>query len=255
MDTSKIVQRCLHHHILTTGSSEMKGGSSGGQDVSAGSIHIWSARYSLLERYYPLLSTLISPEETQKAAGFKKPGDTRRYILRHGIVRVILGQYIHEDPEEIRFVKAKSGKPDLDSGGKFPDVRFSLSHTDEMVCLGITRNYEIGLDIVKTNPRTPFSEIEQYLFTPGERRWIERTILEQRSLQFFRIWSLKEALLKATGSDVTMMKEADVSGIITDTFLNGFYTIHLGKTDIRFFIHECGCDHGHHCAIAVNPGK
>jgi 4'-phosphopantetheinyl transferase len=254
MDTSKIVQQCLHHHILTTGSSEMKGGYSGGQGQLSNHIHVWYAYYSVLDQNYLLMSPLISPEEKQKAAGFKKPDDTRRYILRHGMVRVILGEYIHEDPEKIQFIKTKSGKPDLDPEGKFPDVRFSLSHTDEMVCLGITRNYEIGMDIVKTNPRTPFSEIEQYLFTTGERRWIERTILEQRSLQFFRIWSLKEALLKATGSDVTMMKEADVSGIITDTFLDGFYTIHLGNTDIRFFIHECGCNHGHHCAIAVNLG-
>jgi 4'-phosphopantetheinyl transferase len=250
MDTSKILQRCLHHQILTTDTSDLEGGSSAGQDVSPGSIHIWSARYSSLERYYPLLSSLVSPEEIQKAAGFKKPGDTRRYILRHGMERIILGEYIHEDPEKIRFVKAKNGKPDLDTGGNFPDIQFSLSRTDEMVCLGITRKSKIGLDMVKINPRYPFSEIEQYLFAPGERRWVARTIPELRPMKFFRIWSLKEALLKATGGDVRMMKETDVSGIITERFLNGFYLLRLGKKDIMFFIHESDCGEGHHSVLA-----
>jgi 4'-phosphopantetheinyl transferase len=250
MDTSKIIQQCLHHPILTIGSFDLEGGSSsGGQDVSPGSIDIWSARYSSLDLYYPFLSSLVSLEEIQKAAGFKKPDDTRRYIMRQGMVRVILGHYIHEDPEMIQIVRSKSDKPSLDPKGKFSDVRFSISHTDEMVCLGITRNYEIGLDIVKTNPRTPFSEIEHYLFTPGERSWIEQTIPEQRFMQFFRIWSLKEALLKATGSDVSIMREADVSGIITEKVLNGFYPLHLGKKDILFFIYESDCAEGHHIVL------
>ena len=259
MDTSKILQQCLHHHIHTSGSSYPSTGSMQFQDLSPDSIHMWSVRYSSLDRYFPLLSTLVSPEEEHKAAGFKKSDDTRRYTLRQGILRVILGQYIQEDPEKIQIVRKKSGKPDLRLDGRYSDVRFSLSHTDEMVCLGITLSCEIGLDIVKTNSCIPFPEIEHYLFTVGERRWIEQTLPEQRSLQFFRIWSLKEALLKATGSDATMMKEADVSGIITDKYLNGFYTIQLGKKDFQFFICESDCGEGHHCVIAscrnekINP--
>jgi len=259
MDTSKILQQCLHHNILTTGPSEPEGVSSPNQDLSVDSIDVWYVSYSALDQNYMILSTLVSPEEKQKAAGFKKPDDTRRYTLRQGIVRVILGQYIQKDPAKIQIVRKESGKPDLRLDGRYSDVRFSLSHTDEMVCLGITLSCEIGLDIVKTNSCIPFPEIEHYLFTVGERRWIEQTLPEQRSLQFFRIWSLKEALLKATGSDAMMMKEADVSGIITDKYLNGFYTIQLGKKDFQFFICESDCGEGHHCVIAscrnekINP--
>lgn len=250
MDTSKILQQCLHQHIYPSGSSYPSLGSMRFQDLSPESIHMWSVRYASLHRYFPLLSTLVSVEEKRKAAGFKKPDDARRYTLRQGIIRVILGQYTLEDPEKIQIVRKESGKPDLHPVGKFSDIRFSLSHTDEMVCLGITRTYEIGLDIVKTNSCIPFQEIENYLFAPGERRWIEQTLPEQRSLLFFRIWSLKEALLKATGSDATMMKDADVSGIITERFLNGFYTIQLYEKDFQFFIYESDCGEGHHCVIA-----
>jgi 4'-phosphopantetheinyl transferase len=249
MDTIKMLQQCLHHHILTTGFFKIQEKHSGDQDQLPYHIDVWYASYSVLDQNFLFLSTLISPEEKQKAAGFKKSDDARRYILRQGMVRFILGQYIHEDPEKMQIVRTKSGKPSLDPEGKFSDVRFSISHTDAMVCLGITRNQEIGLDIVKTNPRTPISDVEQYLFTPGERKWIEQTIPEQRFMQFFRIWSLKEALLKATGSDVSIMSQADVSGIITKKVLNGFYTIQLGEKDFQFFICENACDEDHHCVI------
>jgi 4'-phosphopantetheinyl transferase len=223
-------------------------------EIESDIIHIWSAEFSDLDAYYENLFALTSRDEREKSYTFRKAEDARRFVIRHGILRLLLSYYTLCEPVLLPLVISEHGKPGMDTEGKFFELSFSLSHTAEVFIIGITKKLDIGIDIVKTNPRTPFSEIERYLFTPGERRWIERTILEQRSLQFFRIWSLKEALLKATGSDVTMTKEADVSGIITDTFLNGFYTIHLGKTDIRFFIHECSCDHGHHCTIAVNLG-
>ncbi len=112
---------------------------------------------------------------------------------------------------DLRFVQGINGKPDLDPDGKFPDIRFSLSRTDEMVCLALTRKSEIGVDIVRPQNHYSFSAIGHYLFTPGERKWVAQTIPGRRSMRFFKVWALKEALLKATGGDVRTMKEADVS--------------------------------------------
>ena len=221
--------------------------------IKKGTIHVWSTRYSTLDRYYLFLSALVSPEEKLKAAGFKKTSDTRRYILRHGLLRAILELYTQESPAKLSFIYGRSGKPDLDPEGKFSDIRFSLSHTDEIVCVGITRKSEIGLDIVRIQPRDSFSAIGNYLFTPGERRWIAQAVPDRRPNRFFRIWALKEALLKATGGDVRIMKEADVSCNMTDTFLNGFHTVSLGKIDQRCFIRESGCGAGYHYALATIP--
>jgi 4'-phosphopantetheinyl transferase len=187
----------------------------------------------------------------RKAAGFKKPGDARRYILRHGMVRAVLGHYLHGDPEKIRFVQGMNGKPDLDPEAIFPDIRFSLSGTDERVCLGITRNSEIGLDIVRTQPRYSCPAVAHYLFTQTERRWIAQAVPDRRPMRFFRVWSLKEALLKASGNSARLMQDVDVAGIMTDTYLNGGYPLHIGKKEMLFFIHESGCGTGHHRVIAT----
>jgi 4'-phosphopantetheinyl transferase len=219
--------------------------------VNKDMILVWSAGYDDLDPYYQHLSVLVSADEAWNAAGFKKPEDAQRYILRHGMVRAILGHYTHQDPAKVRLIKGRYGRPYLDPGNNGFDVQFSLSHTDEMICLGVTQKNEIGLDIVKINPHYPFLAVEQYLFTPGEREWITQTAPEKRTFQFFRIWSLKEALLKAMDSDVRMMKEADVSGIMTGSFLNGLYPVHIGKTDLRFFIYESGYGKGHYGVLAA----
>ena len=221
--------------------------------ITKGTAHIWSVQYTDLACYYPILSSLPSMDEVTRAAGFKKPVEARRYILRHAMVRAILGHYLDQEPAESQFIRATTGKPYLDPKANVQDIRFSLSHTDTMICLGISQKSEIGLDIVKIDPHYPFFETGQYLFSPDERRWIAQTAPEGRLLRFFRIWSLKEALLKATGSSVNMMKEAEVSGIMTGHFLDGFYPVHLGKKEMRFFIHESGFSGEYHCTLATIP--
>jgi 4'-phosphopantetheinyl transferase len=215
--------------------------------------HIWSARYADLDRYYPVLSSLPGRDETARAAGFRRSGDARRYVLRHGMARAILGHYLHQEPAEIRFVQGPAGKPDLYPDTNIQDIRFSLSSTGENVSLGISRKSEIGLDIVRIDPQYPFFEAGTYLFSPHERRWITQTTPEDRIRRFFRIWSLKEALLKTTGRDANLMQEADVSGIITGPFLDGFYPLQIGKKEMRFFIHESGFYGDHHCALVTIP--
>jgi phosphopantetheinyl transferase len=221
--------------------------------ITRGILHIWSAWYSDLDRYYPILSGLISSEEAFKAAGFKKPGDKQKFILRHGMTRAVLGEYIQRDPRMVRLAGEGNGKPNLCPEGNVHDIRFSLSRTDEMACLGISREFSIGVDIVKNDPFYPFLATAGYLFTPGEREWIEQTTPHEQHIRFFRIWSLKEALLKATGSDVGIMKNTDVSGIMTKHFLDGLYPVSVRKKELLFFIHESVCGRGHHCTLATLP--
>ena len=221
--------------------------------ITGDQLHIWSARYSDLDRYYPVLSDLISAQEVTRAAGFKKSRDAQNYILRKGMVRAVLGQYLQNEPQAVRFLHEENGKPNLDPEGDVHDIRFSLSHTDEMVCLGISKKSRIGLDIVKSDSRYPFLATAQYLFTPGESQWITQTPSHEQHIRFFRIWSLKEALLKAMGGGVGMMQETEVSGIMKNHFLNGLYPVSVRKKEMVFFIHESGCGIGHHCTLVTIP--
>ncbi len=225
------------------------------QAPGRGTVHIWSARIADLYRYYPSLSAVVSLDEVNRASGFKRREDARNYIVRHGMVRTILGHYTNQDPALVQFIRGITGKPYLDPETNQHDIRFSFSHTDERICLGISQKSSIGLDIVKIDSRYPFSEAGQYIFSQGERRWISDTAPGDRMLRFFRIWSLKEALLKINGSTARMMKDADVSEIMTVSLLDGMYPVRLGKKEQRFFIHESGQSGNHHHVFAAMPVK
>jgi 4'-phosphopantetheinyl transferase len=255
MDTSKILQQCLHHQFIPPGSSDLEGGSSAGQDVSPGSIHIWSARYIDLDPCYHALSPLLTRSERETADTFRQPSDARCSELRYGLLRIILGEFTGFEPGELVIIKSETGKPSLVLPLGYPVVSFSTSHTKEMVAIGITKNNNIGIDIVKMDRRYPFQDTAEYLFSDEEKALIEGTEPNQRYMQFFRIWALKEALLKATGGTVQMMSDLDVSGVIHNSFVHDFCSITCQDVQCQFFIHEFGCGPEHHCAIAVNLAK
>jgi 4'-phosphopantetheinyl transferase len=218
-------------------------------------IHAWSAKYSDLDAYYENLLSQLSRDEREKTSRFRKPEDARRFVIRHGILRLVLSDYTHFEPSMLPLVISERGKPSMDPSGDFSELSFSLSHTGEFFVIGITKKYDIGIDTIKMDNHYPFQDIGDYLFTAGERRLIVGAEPNQRYRLFTRIWALKEALLKATGGSVQMMSDTDVSKILQDSRVHDIYSIPCLETPCRFFIHECDWGHGYHGAIAVNLGK
>lgn len=219
--------------------------------VDEETFHVWTARYSDLARHFVLLFSLVSGEEQTKAAAYKKTCDAKRYILRHGMLRAVLAQYLGQDPAEISFVTGMNGKPELDSSPLLSDIRFSLSDTDDRVCLGIARGTDIGVDTVKKQSCSAFYDIQHSFFSRGESRWIDMAEPGLHHERFIRIWALKEALIKATGSDARLMQEGDLTGILTVPHLNGVFSLQIGGRAMDFFIHESGTDDDHHQVIAA----
>ena len=169
------------------------------------------------------------------------------------MVRSVLGRYLQKDPQKIQFVRNVNGKPELSPEGPIPDIRFSISRTNEKVCLGDHQKIrDRPGSCKKRRPGILFQRLHTTFSHRANRQWIAQAVPGLRPLRFFRIWALKEALLKATGSSARMMQEGNVAGIMTDTYLNGWYPVFIGKREMLFFIHESGCGTGHHRVIAAH---
>lgn len=180
------------------------------------SLHIWSAHYTDLEQHLPFAHDFLSQQEREKSSDFVKPADAKRYILRHAMLRYILSIYTGTDPRLLPLVNGRRGKPRLHPQDVH-EISFSLSHADQVVSVGIVLNHSIGIDIVKTDPGYPFHDITGYLFTPMEKECLERIAPDLRYLMFFKIWALKEAIVKATGEGIRLMNTTDVTSVIEDT--------------------------------------
>ena len=128
------------------------------------------------------------------------------------------------------------GKPGLDLHSDFHELSFSLSHSDQVVSVGIVMNHSIGIDIVKINPDFPFHEIYEYLFTPMEKEVIREIPPKQRYLMFFKIWALKEAIVKATGDGIRLMGSTDVTSVIKDSCQVSSHRIKINEKTRNFSI-------------------
>jgi 4'-phosphopantetheinyl transferase len=217
-------------------------------------IHVWSALYRDLDRHYKVLSGITSREERYAASLFRNTADSRKYILRHGLLRIILGNYTHHDPEEMSFSTGRNGKPELVPHGGYADVSFNLSHTSEMAIIGITRTQRIGIDIVKMDPLYQYHDIAEYVLTPAEKAFLQRIEPARKHQAFFRIWALKEAILKATGDTLSMMKDTDTSDVIQKGFTFPCCSLKYRKSLPPFFIWQFSSGPDHCGAIAAEIG-
>ncbi len=82
-------------------------------------------------------------------------------------------------------------------------AEFNLSHSGDLILLGISGGAPVGVDVEQWSPDVEFSDLAVNYFSTLER---ERLIALDRGLwpeAFFNCWSRKEAYLKATGEGVT----------------------------------------------------
>lgn len=85
------------------------------------------------------------------------------------------------------------GRPCVRGAGRAVDV--SLSHSDRYVVAAVSTLGQVGVDVELRRDVTP--GVEERCFTPRELRWL-RACPDPKDA-FFRLWTLKEAYLKATG--------------------------------------------------------
>ncbi|MCD7716843.1 MAG: 4'-phosphopantetheinyl transferase superfamily protein [Lachnospiraceae bacterium] len=94
----------------------------------------------------------------------------------------------------IRIEESAYGKPFFPD---FPNIHFSLSHSHEMA-LAVFADTEVGCDIEYR--KKPNEKLAGRFFCPEENAWMTAARTEtERKERFYRLWTLKESFIKATG--------------------------------------------------------
>lgn len=136
--------------------------------------------------------SVLDEEERAKATRFHFTADRRQYVAAHALLRSMLAGYVGEHPKTLRFCRAKRGRPELEG---IPHLRFSLSHTRGVVACAVAGNDAVGMDVESWERTQGGMEIADSFFAPAEA-WQVRNRGEEA---FLRLWTLKEAYIKATG--------------------------------------------------------
>ncbi len=143
-----------------------------------------------------MLQNVLSPDERMRAARFTFDRDQRRFVVAHGVLRHILAGYVGHAPSKLQFGTNPYGKPHLVGS---PSLRFNLSHSHDVAMIAIARA-EVGIDVEAVRPIDDLLNIAQQFFLADEVEGLRRLPTEAQPPAFYRIWTRKEAYLKAIGT-------------------------------------------------------
>ncbi len=162
-------------------------------------VHIWQTTFSrtmVLEPYLQMLSS----DEITRVHKFKFEVDKKRYIISRGLLRVLLGRYLAEDPKKIVFIYNEYGKPDCNN---IKNLKFNISHSGDMALFGFSYNQGIGVDIEEIKNDFDSLEIADNFFSKKEIACLHNTTKSEQNRAFYRCWTRKEAFIKAEGSGLS----------------------------------------------------
>lgn len=147
------------------------------------------------------LATCLTPAEQTRAARFHFDADRHRFAWTRGLLRTLLAYYVGTTPDRIQFGAGAKGKLHL---ALEHSLRFNVSHSHQWAFLALTRDREVGVDVEHHRPlHHDLFGIADRFFAPGEVVALRALPPEAREAAFFRIWSRKEAYIKATGEGVS----------------------------------------------------
>jgi 4'-phosphopantetheinyl transferase len=175
-------------------------------------VHVWRAPLDVPELSVRSLWYLLAGDECQRAERYVFEKDRKHFVVARGLLRVLLGRYLGQDPQHLRFTYGPHGKPALatDTGGD--TLRFNVSHSYGLALYGVTRGREIGVDVEHIRPEVAQETIAEHFFSPREVTILRALPISLQALAFFACWTRKEAYIKATGDGLALpLDQFDVS--------------------------------------------
>jgi 4'-phosphopantetheinyl transferase len=165
-------------------------------------IHIYLLS---IENLYSKRSTdsllyLLSEDEKKRANSFKFKKHQDAYIFSRGMLRNKLSGYTGIKPEQIKFQYGDAGKPEFKNK---EDIKFNVSHSEDLIAFAFLIRNEIGVDIQHMRDLGDLEGMINYNLSDSEQADISEYNQKKRKKIFYRFWTHKEAFIKATGEGLS----------------------------------------------------
>ena len=180
--------------------------------LSTTEVHVWRAPLHVESSRLAQFYAILAEDERDRAERFHRVQDRGHYITARGILRTLLGHYLHLAPQRVRLAYNAYGKPELASDSNASWLHFNLSHSHELALFGFTIGREIGIDIEYIRPAFSREQIAAQFFSASENAALRALPPDQHSVGFFNCWTRKEAYIKARGQGLSLpLDQFDVS--------------------------------------------
>ncbi|MEK7254694.1 MAG: 4'-phosphopantetheinyl transferase superfamily protein [Bacteroidota bacterium] len=138
------------------------------------------------------LGRLLSPKELRKASRFRFKKDRNAYLAGRGMVRTLAAEVLGVAANSLEISEGRYGKPYLKDYAEI--LRFNLSNCGNLIAIAFDfGGREVGIDLEKINSDFDYFDVAGHYFSEKECAQIHS------HQDFYRFWTMKEALLKVTG--------------------------------------------------------
>lgn len=174
--------------------------------LAAEEVHIWLARPEqccqpeLIETY----QSWLDEQERSRYKRFHLPKHRHEYLVAHALLRSSLSRYGNCLPQDWQFSRNAYGRPEIRAGCGLPTLRFNLSHTEGLVACAITPTADIGIDVERVTRAGDWSAVANVSLSDRELTDLTKLSGPEWNHHFFRLWTLKEAYIKAQGKGLSM---------------------------------------------------
>lgn len=218
---------------------------------SPNDIQLWLADPRLPSAADDRLAEVLAPGERERAARFVNADDRASYIAAHALARIMLGEMTESDPRQVRFETTESGKPRVAYPEAARALSFSISHTRGLVACAACHGdgTEVGVDV--EIEREPPLDIVRHYFAAPERDLIDQAPPDARADLFFTLWTLKESVLKATGTGLATELSTFACSVSPPSVLP-FGELETVASEWHLWHERVGT--AHHVAVATRVG-
>jgi 4'-phosphopantetheinyl transferase len=161
-------------------------------------IHL---RWAVMTDADPLigdLRCLLDDRERERAGRFRIERAARRFVVARATLRQVLGEVIGSKPEDIAFSYGPRGKPSLPES----HLHFNASDSGDVVVIGLALE-ELGVDIEVERRLRRADRLAERVCNPEEHRRWSMIPEVHREPVLLRLWTCKEAILKAAGTGLS----------------------------------------------------
>ena len=180
--------------------------------MSAVPLDVWQV--SLDQPLYAVvkLRQTLSATERERCDALRCAADRDRRTVAYAALRQILAGAMHVPAASLQIVREPAGKPHLTDFNGGEELQFNLTHSADLCLIAVGYGAAIGIDVEAVIARDAVESLIAALASPEETAALQSADEDLLST-FYRLWTRKEAYVKASGAGLSVQLAEIAVGI------------------------------------------
>lgn len=178
--------------------------------MTADAVQVWLIPADLPAPELAGLAAVLDDAERARAARLASPVQRALFVAGHGAARLLLGERLGLPATAVCWRYGPHGKPAPDTPAG-PQV--NLSHSGEFALLALAARRPVGVDLQRVRPHLSVVRLASRFYPPAEARYVAAGAdPAERAHRYTRLWTRKEACVKAAGGRLVPGLRLPVAG-------------------------------------------